>query len=330
MNNEQNQPSIDFKDILQNIGAQLKSRQKLIMKRVAFTSLPLIIPFALLAGISEISDEWNLSDQTMGIIAAVLIGFIVLFALPWAIITGKIFSIERVIWIDSFFDKIALTDKQSWKMAKGLFWPTVWLNILVFFKYVLPVLLLCGAIIAGYLFLVFDKTIEYNVGIFLGGLVAVVVGASFYFYYLNIRLRYLPFLLADTYGNQNFSYGGLFTEMKRLNKATKTKDFVKMLVVTLGTDAVETAVTGLMNAGTNAVASQLGGTGKAVAQAAGMYANQVVATNKSYAQTVTFYVYYRVARKLTFGESQSINQALYQRAGQAPVAKQGNTPMLFS
>lgn len=303
--------NISYKDILDNIGLHLKERQGLIAKRASFVSLPLILTVVPMIFFGELTKSMGMSAGATGFIFFILLFLVLFVGLPWAIIMGQIFKIERIIWIDSFFDKVQLTSKESWKLAKKLFWPSVLVNILVFIRYALPAIILSIGSITFYIMLSTQKVITFNWLVFMAILIGILVALIAYVFFINIHLRYLLFLLVDNYKSKEFSYRSLFKEMHSLNRTTKNSEFTKMLVTLLGMEAAESASNVVIGALSGGATSQMGGVGRAAGQATAMYASEVVATNKKYAQAVTFYIYYRVARELTYGKSQTINHKLY-------------------
>lgn len=314
LNTNENVPPVaknglGYKEIVGQIGQQLKDRQGLIAKRVAFISLPLIISATCLIYANNIGDGLNLSGGSTAVIA--IIGLVTMvFTFPWAIIMGQIFKIERLIWIDSFFDNEKLDNKQSWKMAKKLFFPSVKLDILIFLKYYLLAILAALGLVAGYFALIAADVFEFNVGIFILMIILLPILVMIYSYFVKIRLRYVPFLLIDTFGSESFSTKALLKESKELNKVMKSDEFKKMLVTILGAEVLESAVNTIIGTMSGA-SSRAGGVAGAAGAASGMYASEVVAVIRSYAQIVVYYIYYRVARQLKYGAAQVKNETLY-------------------
>ena len=311
MNDTSTQQDTSYNDILGNIGTQLKERQGLIAKRVAFVSLPLILTAVPLIYFGELAKDVNISSELKGIVFFVLLSLVLFVALPWAVISGQIFKVEQIIWIDSFFDKVPLDSKASWKIAKKLFWPSVWLNIIVFLRYYVPAIVLSICSLVLYIVLIAEKVILFGWLTFLALLIGILVAFAIYVYFISIHLRYLMFVLVDSYKTKLFSYRTLFSEMCQLNHATKTSDFTKMLVTLLGIEAAENAtkvVLGILN---GAVTSKMSNAGKVAGQSASMYYNEVVAANKKYAQAISVYILYKTARQLVHGTTQNINHELY-------------------
>ena len=293
-----------YRDILRNIGEHLKSRQKLILKRTGLISGPLTVTAVPLIYGGKLELEGNAAAIYFSTF------FILTFlAFWWAIILGQIFKIERVIWIDSFFDKVPLDDKQSWRLARKLFWPSVVVNIISFLRYYVIPLVLYPIIVLWYIW--YWQNVNGNIFIFLGIAVGGLIALWVYFYLLKIRLRYVHFLLVDTYSTPGFSYGKLYSESKTLNRTIKTDDFKRLFVTTIGTDVVGEATNFAIGTVIGAVSRNMGVGGKMAGAMVEMYSAEVVSTNKKLAQTVTFYLYYRVARATLGKNEQTVNSALY-------------------
>lgn len=293
-----------YRDILGNIGNHIKLRQKLIGKRAAIISGPLIVSLPFLV----YGKELGLSENSANLYYATF--FVLSFvSLWWSIILGQIFKIERVIWVDSFFDKVPLDDRQSWKLAKKLFWPSVLIGIITFMRYQLLPLLAYPLAIVGYLWIWQNIGGSWIVFAIIG--VGGFIGLWVYFYLLKLRLRYINFLLVDTYDTTDFSYGGLYREAKTLNKTTKGKDFQRLFTTTLGTDVVGDLTNFTIGTVTGVITRNMGAGGKIVGSIASQYTAEIVDINKKLAQTVTFYLYYRVARQTLGKTPQTSNSALY-------------------
>ncbi len=293
-----------YRDILQNIGEHLKSRQNLILKRSALIAGPLIV-----TAIPLIYGEKLELKEDSAIIYFGTFFTLAFLAFWWAIILGQIFKIERVIWVDSFFDKIPLNDRESWRLARKLFWPSVLVSIISFFRYYLIPLVTYPVAVLWYIW--YWQNVGGNLFVFLGISVGGLIGVWVYFYLLKIRLRYVHFLLVDTYGTPEFLYSKLFSESKMLNRTMKSSDFRKLFITTIGTDAIGDATNFTIGTIIGSVSRNLGVGGKMVGAAAEMYASEVVDSNKKLAQTVTFYLYYRVARVALGSSEQVLNNTLY-------------------
>jgi len=302
--------NVSYPEILQSIGDQLKHRQSSIVKRVALTSLPLIIAVVALIFSDKIRQDLHFSDQVFTTYLVVF-GILFLFALPWAVITNRIFRVERVIWIDSYFDKVALSDNESWRLAIKLFWPNVIISLLIFLRYYLILVVLWIAAFTLYGFYVSQKMTDFQILVYIIALIAIPLTFALYSFVVKVRLRYLLFVFLDMYRTPEFSYNSLFKEAIRINRVTKGDAFKKTLVTMLGAEAAENAINVVASYMISASTSQLGGTGQAAGAAVGMAASEVAVANRDYAEVTTFYIYYQVGRSILYGDSQKVNQNLY-------------------
>lgn len=71
-------------------------------------SLPLIITAVPLIYFGELTKDVDISSEQKGVAFLMLLCLVLFAGLPWAVIMGQIFKVERIVWIDSFFDKIPL------------------------------------------------------------------------------------------------------------------------------------------------------------------------------------------------------------------------------
>ncbi len=300
---------IPYAHIIEEIKRQLVHRKRALFKRVALTSSPLIITAVLFGSSVKIQETYQLSDTMHGV-SMTIAGVALLVSLIWFMITKRIFRIERAIWIDSFFDQVVLTDKESWRLAMGLFFPNIVVSLLIFARYHLVLILIwISVLVLGGFAMGGGGTPDAGILILL--IAAVPISFVLLAIYLKIRLRYLTFVFLDTYGTPGFSYNALFKKTREINHATKGDGFKKSLTVALGSDVAEAGVNMAIGGAIGAVSSSLPLPGQAVGQAAGIVASEVTAAYKQYIQETTFYVYYRVGRSMVYGESQFVNNSLY-------------------
>lgn len=290
----------NYSELLQLISSQLKSRQSLIWKRVAKVSLPLAICAGIALSLTRLDSAPAWAWAAVGV--ATLLTFF------WALITGFVFKIERVIWVDSFFDKNLINEGNSWAAAKRLFKQGVWLNILVIFRYYLPVTVLFLAVFAA--LMISNDPQESDLTAFLLMVIIYPIFMFLYSYYVKFRLRYVWFLFVDTFGTPDFSYRNLFKESKILNRAVKSDEFSKLLVTYFGTDVASAAAESIVGIMKGSLPGGNSAAGTVVAQ----YASEVIAVNRSYAQLVTFYVFYRLGRQAVYGQAQVTNSHLFSTA----------------
>lgn len=303
-----------YSDIIKTISEQVSLRKGALFKRSLAVSMPLIIAFTLLTNESNLLPHGSSDFIVQLYYIAVAILFVI--GLLWAFVASRIFRIERAIWIDSYFDGVDLTTKQSWKISRKLFWPNVLLSLNVFLRYYLPLLILWIAIIIGLGGLISNGIIEFNLGWYVGIIVGIPISFLLYSFYVKIRLRYLVFTFLDLYGLPEFSYSTVFKKAVAVNKATKGDAFQKTLVVMLGSEALEYLTTSFVNSSVRWSTSRMGNTGKAVGDVAGFATSEVVAALRSYTQDITYYIYYQAGLSVLYGVDQRVvNQEVY-RLGQ--------------
>lgn len=303
-----------YGDIIKTISEQISSRKGILISRSLIVAMPLVIAFILLTSGEDILPNGS-SEFTIQLYYAVTAILVVVGAL-WTVVMSRIFRVERAIWIDSYFDGVDLTNKQSWKIARRLFWPNVILSLNVFLRYYLWIPILWIVITIGIGGLISAGIIEFSVGLYIGIIVAIPVSIVLYSFYVKMRLRYLIFTFLDLYGSPEFSYSTVFKRSVAINKVTKGDAFRKTLVTMFGSEALEFLATSAVSTSIRLSTSQMGGAGKVAGEAAGFAASEIAATLRSYAQDVTYYIYYQAGRSALYGVDQRIvNQQVY-RLGQ--------------
>lgn len=300
-----------YNETMQEIGRQLSLRRGTMTKRVIFMIWPpmlAVISLVLLnyfykAGL--LKDDWQYANILLVAIAAWI-----LFSIFYYYILSFIFDIEKRIWVDSFFDKKNLDPKDSWKIAKRLFWPYLRLQFEAFLRYLLP------AIVAFFVFAVYVLTPLSRQRWFMENSVlpVIVMLPSFimaiYFYYLRVILRYLPFVFLDRYGTDQFSYSGLFKEMRKLKKIEGAKTHTRTLLTHLSAD-IFTGFSSVAGAGVQAGLGQFGIVGKVLGVSARMTGEEAAKQVAAIGKIVTVYMLYQFARQQLYNEPQHINDGLY-------------------
>lgn len=308
----ENQVQLSYGEIMKQIMEQLNSRKMLLIGRIILTLAPLLLGIILLF-VTSIIPRPSEVDALLPfpIILLLAVAIFLLFISPmWMFILGHIFKVERIIWIDSFFDKVSLTNKQSWKFAKKLFWPSLWLDLHVFFRYYLVASIVYLGAIAGYIALIVAKSIEFQILFAIIGFIIISVLLWLYVTYTAVQLRYVRFLFIDLYGTAGFTYGKIFVELKKFNIVLKQDAFRKSLVVTLGSDAVMGVANSLINVGAKGLSS-LGSGGQVAGAVVQIVAGQTTEIVNDYAKQVTYYIFYQLVRKNLYGEAQVKNTAVY-------------------
>lgn len=300
-----------YKETIQEISRQLSLRKGTMTKRVIFMIWPpmlavislVLVNYAYKAGL--LREDWQYINILLVAIAAWII-----FSIFYYYILSFIFDIEKKIWVDSFFDKKNLDPKDSWKIAKKLFWPYLRLQFEAFLRYLLP------AIVAFFLFAVYILIplthqrwfIESSVSFAIVMLPTFII--AIYFYYLRVILRYLPFVFLDRYGTDQFSYSGLFKEMRKLKKIESAKTHTRTLLANLSSD-IFTGFSSVAGAGVQAGLGRFGVVGEILGVSARMTGEEAAKQISAIGKIVTVYLLYQFARQQLYNEPQHINERLY-------------------
>jgi len=279
-----------YKDLFQNINSQLSQRAGLLAKRVLLVGWPALI-FIVLDSIFKFNNQTSFS--------------ILFFILIYAVILGHIFSTEKIIWIDSYFDGKNLQPKESFLIAKKLFWPTTSLRFLLFFRYFLFPFILYVSLWP--IFLLNQDITFCGMMVYFWPLLGLGI-LALYWLYIDIKLRYIWFIFLDNYGKSDFSYKNLFKQMNELNQVNKLDSFKKSLAVNLGADFVENLIQfPLFKRISSIFRKSEGGTNNVVST----YSSGFIGEMSRLAKIVANYVLYRYSREQLYKEPQIINENIY-------------------
>ncbi len=297
-----------YKELLEQVGAQLKARKNALLKRTLLITWP-FIGLAVIGYIcNKLVDFKALSDDQ--VIVWIWAGAVLLISsLVYTIIVSFIFEIEKRIWIDSYFDQKNLSLSESWRIAKKLFWPAALFRFkAIFYYYVFPIL----GIIAATTAIAYDfyDASDTSTMIFLAVFFVMMIAIVLYCYYLKIKLRYLWFLFLDNYSHDH-SHTFLVAEMKKLNNISKTDTFKKSLVANLGTDSVKGLAQMAIGTISTGMSAFGGEAGKLLGGVTEIYGKELARQAADFGNISAQYILYRFARKELYGEEQVINDSLY-------------------
>lgn len=214
-----------------------------------------MLSFSLITYVLLQPNSDNLSESLLFWLAIGIIGFFLLFAAVYYPITAWIFSLERLIWIKSYFDKENLSPAESWRRAKKIAWPGFIFMSKIFLRfYSLPILIFLGAIVVS---LITMLKFNADVGVLMFWFSIVIIGmlTAFYVYYIRIKkLRFIWFVFLDFGQGQNFSFRRLIEINQHLNQIYKGKMFKRALVINFGIDSTEAVIQNMVNSIEDALA----------------------------------------------------------------------------
>lgn len=299
-----------YKETIQEIGRQLSLRKGILLKRILFLIWPPLISAISLVLINEayqsgwLQTGWKHTNLLLGVA-----GFWLVFSLCYYYFFSFIFDIEKIIWVDSFFDKRNLDPKDSWRIAKKLFWPYFRLRLVIFVRYILPAAVLFYVYLFQVLLRFAGNSIVNDDYLALGSIVASLI-IGMYFYYLRVILRYVPFIFLDRHGTDNVFYSELFKEMKELKKIESTKTHTRALLAHLFSDVVNELVSANL-VRTQRRLSYLGLPGKIAGVSVRMFGEETSRQVTSVGRSIAVYLLYRFVRQKVYGQAQYINESLY-------------------
>lgn len=300
-----------YKQMLEEMGKQLNNRKGDLMKRVLLITWPVLLLIVVGYFFSKVGGFDTFPQlNTMGFVVG--IALYIFAAAVYTFIMRFIFSIEKRIWVDSFFDQKNLSLQESWKISLRLFWPAFTLRLKLWTRYIgLPLfVLVIAALILINTLVVSGGVADNAIGIVLIGFVVVFILFAIYTYYIRIKLRYSWFIFLDKFGKDD-SFGSVVVAMNTLNSVSKSETFKKSLIVNLGTDstqAVANLAVGLLSSGISTIG---GAAGKMVGGLVRAYGEEMSRQATELGNIAGQYILYRFARKEAFGNEQEVNENLY-------------------
>lgn len=302
---------IEYRQIIHELAGQFKVRKGDLTKRILILLAPFIIMLCLAFVLGPISNVVGEDNSVVGLVAFLAL-FFAIISIPWIFIFSHIFKVERIIWIDSYFDRVNLTSKESWRLARSLFWTSFWLDVITMLRYYLLPFLLVVTIVSGYIYLAATHLLSFDIFVFLLILLAGIMVLALYVFYMSIHLRYIRFVFIDLCGTTDYSSGRVFAENKKLRRVTKGADFDKVLASSIGIDAtsqVASVTIGLLSKSVHG----LGGAGVLGGALINTIGGESIEIAKDFAKQINYYVFYRIARTQLYGSSNEVNIALYAR-----------------
>lgn len=302
--------STDLRQIITEIGKQLLSRKKDISSRswtLWLAGLSMAGIYLLFFGVAWIiGQNFSFSPKTEEALMFIFFPLFLASLCAAGMLVYYLFYIEKIIWIDSYFDGIDLSSQKSFKIAKKIFWPYLKMDLRISAKYyLLPWIIgLMSVLLAWFLgmrYLGFNKTIIIMAVLFVATLLYTSV------YIQTKKYKFAPFIFLDRFG-QNKSYASFIEELERLNNIHGDETFVKALITKIGVGSLA-AITGMI-----ASILSIGIANSAIQKGVETTINlsqEFVGQIQEYSEIVAFYILYRYAREQEFGFKQEVNLNLY-------------------
>jgi hypothetical protein len=311
-NKQDSQGSPSWNEIFKEIGVQLKNRSSLLIKRVLLISLPAFIFFILIRYLVNSSGDSSLMRgfNTFSELEIVyLFTWTVIFIVIVQIITNALFKIEQTIWLDSYFDGKNLTPKESWRIAKKLYFPWVQLQWILFYRYYMWVILsgITLFFLWSYVFIFsgLGSSLSENVTFITSILYLIISGIVLVIWtrYLKIKLSYAPFMFLDRYSGKSDSafWKDFFIELEKLNRVSREESFKKNVMLELGADTAVTLV--------EFISAIMVGAG--VPRIFALAGKEVSYRIVHFAKMTGRYVLYRFAFKAVYGNTHHVNEHIY-------------------
>lgn len=296
-----------YKEITREVLSKLNDRKGLVLKRTLLASWPGLFIILLIS----ILENFSFSERISGIILVISIALVPL-AFLYMLIFYHMFSMEKILWIDSNFDGYNLLPKESFGIAKKIFWPSLLMRLQIFMRYHLVPLVIFFILLFISLYLPISLNVRYSPWIFvLMFIVILPIMIYLYYYYIKIKLRYIWFIFFDNFSKTNLCYSDLFKEMSELNKINKKESFKKSLISNFGIDLTHDITRFTTGISIHSTLGNMGNVGKVTADVAGAYASESIYQFSSLAKIVTNYLLYCVAMREFHGKERKINAEIY-------------------
>lgn len=311
----------NFNETIGAISTQIKERKTAVLGRTLIVSLPGIIFVSLYFLFLRL----EIKDSTLFTKIWIYLYIAFPFVFAYTLIFAHLFSIEKHIWIDSFFDRQNLDTKKSMRIAKRLFIQTLIARLQLFCRYYLLPCVTTLVSLSYVFYVTWRLTPMSNVGtsippnfninwtLFLvsGGLgLTTAILSWFYFYYLRIKLRFFWPLFLDHYGKGKFSFRLIVAEMIKFNMVHKNEAFKQLLAIHIGTDTAQAVVTSV-GAGFLGVIANKNKYVEAVAIAGTLIVSEMAHQFASLSKITANYMIYRYIRYFYYQNTQEVNENMY-------------------
>ncbi len=295
-----------YRDIMHQVRSELDRRKGLLFGRVLLLAAPyLLLPtlfYIIVSTVYKLHDS-ALSPSQESLLAIAFIGMALV--LLWNFIIGRIFKIERILWVDSYFDEIPLSSSESWKLAASLFWPSLLLDFSIFFRYYAIPLLIAIAVAIGVTVVFQQSYIVYICAIIL-----TCIGFGVYTFMIGLRLRYIWFVFIDMYGTPGYSIDAIYKQMYILSEQLQQEDFKRLIASTLTIDVTAEGADLGLNATINLI-GMMGGPFRDAARMVQYVGSLMIRASQHYAKMVSYYMFYRLARQSLYGVDNNGSTSLY-------------------
>lgn len=298
-----------YREIMNQVRSELDKRKGLLFGRVLLLAAPyLLLPtlFYVIVSIIYKLGESALSPRQELFLAIALI--VMALVLLWNIIIGRIFKIERILWVDSYFDEIPLSSSESWKLAASLFWPSLLLDFSIFFRYYALPLLITIAVAIGV-----TTVFQQSYIVYICAIILTCIGFSIYTFMIGLRLRYIWFVFIDMYGTPGYSIDAIYKQMYILSEQLQQEDFKRLIASTLTIDVTAEGADLGLSATTNLI-GMIGGPFRDAARMVQYVGSLMIRASQHYARMVSYYMFYRLARQSLYGVDNNSSTSLYKNS----------------
>jgi hypothetical protein len=308
-------PEGTFTETAKQIFARLNERKYLLLQRALLAVWPGLVTLAAAYAFwgNALANEESGGEIIWASIQARphegwIVGALLLASMVYGALANAVLSIERIIWVDSYFDGKNLSPAESLRVARRLFPSAVRLWVWSFFRYWLAPLAFLALAPIGLLFAWYAGSFVdvFGVVVILGVFIVFLVWS----YLVTLRTRNLWFLFLDHHDGERADTATIPAELDRINRETKTKEFLKYVGSTVGVDSLAGLVKVIASLGAQASGASRVLDRTVLGQGVKMYGQALAAQAQSFARVIAAYVFYRAACQ-RLGLGQKVNERVY-------------------
>ncbi|MEI8339896.1 MAG: hypothetical protein WCF94_04525 [bacterium] len=296
----------NYQSLISEMGNQIALRKWDLIKRSILISIPFlsfIIVTFILFKFSYFGTEEEIKSGMIDKVHLIYVGIFFVFCGVVDFVLRATFYVEKLIWINSFFDDKKLTLGQSWSISKKMLWSFVFFRFYLICKYYLvPILIyIVASVILG---------IFIHLGVVILLILALPIIVLIYgYFYLRIKLRFGPFVFLQKYG-LGLNYSSLVSEMEKLNDFAGSESYKKALVTNMGTDSLTVITNTVVNSMTSGLSAFKSESLGVIGGVIGSVVKETSSQALKFANLTVVYILYIQAKEIA-GIDKTANENIY-------------------
>ncbi len=316
----------EYADEIHSIASQVNRMViKLYTTKILYVlpfSLPVVLGLVLLF-LSDHGAKVNLSFLSNTDMVVKYLSLYFILCTVVALLMKLYWYIHRLVWIDLSFDNKIKKDIFEVKITRKLFVTALWFKIKVFFRYeIFSWVLIFGSLaLSPFLMSFFDLIGLYAYALHITFVTEIVLLtlSAWYTYYVHLnKIRYIWFLFIDSYSEKGVRFFDVVREMNRLNKTSKTTEYMKSVENALGETSVnkiQNKIISLMRDRVSITYSLDSSLDRKLRSnllySIFFYDRITIGEVYKYTTLISKYLLYKLARQIEYKEEQYINTELY-------------------